>query len=140
GGDLEQRERRLEVGAGGGLVAAVGLELGEGEDGGGLLGLFGDGGLVGLDGVVVAAVLLVDAGQGDAHRPALAAALRGALLEVFDELFEVAVALAVELGEALDGEGLAGLAEDDRGVAGDERVGARAGLAFFALGFLAARL
>jgi hypothetical protein len=43
-------------------------------------------------------------------------------------LLEVAVALAIELGKALQRKGLAGLAEDDRRVAADQRIGAGAGL------------
>ncbi len=125
---LEQGQRLLQLGAGARLVAAIRLELSERQHRRRLLGLVGDGLLVGADGVVVAPVLLVDAGERHPRRPGVRPPGGGALLEVVDELLQVAVALAVELPEPLERERLARLREHDAGVAGDERVGAGAAL------------
>ena len=57
----------------------------------------------------------------DGRRVLLGPGLRGARLEVLHERGEVAVLVAIELREALEREGRAGLGEDDLRVAIDER-------------------
>jgi hypothetical protein len=97
----------------------------EGEERRGIGGALADRRLVRADGVVVAPVLFVHPRQRDLRRPRIRGAIRRALLELGDEPLQVAVPLAIELGEALHGERRRRLSEGDRRVASDQRVLAR---------------
>jgi hypothetical protein len=112
----EQGQRLLVAGERVGRVAAVLVQVGEREDGGGVAGLERHGLPERLDGVVDAAVDAVQARQRHGGRILVGPGLRGALLEVGDELGDVAVALAVQLRQALQRERRPRLRQDDAGV------------------------
>ena len=116
----EQRQRLLVAGARLGEVPPVLVEARERLDRHGIRALDGDGLLVGLDGVVGAAVDLVEAREGDGRRVLVGARLRRARLEVDHQLRDVAVALAVELRQALERKRGARLRQGDARVALDE--------------------
>ena len=72
-----------------------------------------------------AAVLLEETRERELRAPGLGRRGLCSPLEVLDDFLEVAVALACELRQTLDGKWGGGLRQDDRGIAGNERIGRR---------------
>ena len=115
-----QGQRALVARAGWRLFAALLVQAGEREDGGRVVALDRDRPLVRRHGVLGPAVDLVEASEGDRRGNLIGARLRRACLEVRDERRDLAVAVAIELHEALERERHPGLGENDARVPGNE--------------------
>ncbi len=107
------------------LVALLLVEPAEREQAGRALRLLGDGALVGRDRQVGLTVEFVNPGQREQCAVSTAARVGAALFELADQRVELAVALAVELSQALQRKIGAGLGERHAEVASDQRFAAR---------------